>query len=752
MIFADEDAPSSVASAVGSVSSVRGEPIAAFLHSLSAHLDGRINIGTTPNGLASDGDLIMSDSQLEGEDSVSESDNQNQDWDMDDDDEDESQRRRAALGLNDELHTSHMSRVRSDLGAVKAAGFKVGHLGSLGSGDSCYISVAIRAHKLAISEEALQAWNLTPDNYIILILYYFSGYQPLDVVLAQSSITARQTVQMAVAVSDTYKPRTTAEALSMFQTQPCDNTAQAAPADQSSGLCEAFISRPLNALLNGRLFSIIRARLARDIGWCQAEKWFDDHQGNTVHSNSYKSTEEDESAVFHESSGLTMSDEIKTPKSQNERSLPLIAMQFFLRHFVRCTDFCLVCHCKLESRLQDAIKPYVCERPLCLYQFMSLGFGPSIEHEILNSGWTVDLLLSFAYAAAASYRLKGYPEGLSLTVPDVTLPMRGWTPPAEDPIPLVAKSKSKSAAPKVETPSGAPLSEPHQKSIIHAASFDQAKHSLLFDPRTVCPVRVGDFIVVTPVKETALPTAHFRVIDTSFFPTVQLSSKPLYPQVALKDGTRPSKKVTAVTQSGLSDVLFIIYDQNFDKLDKKSRCQTIVLLLSLMPTIREMRDFLVSRPGATLARWTDRLSPAQIGLLHWVVASNRACIMQVDQPKDHTGKVGEERVRGIEQYLQFRFAMGAPDKEARFNTAVKSGGNELHPTLFAWHGSHLGNWHAIIRQGLNFKSIANGRAFGDGVYLAKAFTTSMGYCGTATEHMVCLKHHILPSSSSKHAK
>jgi ubiquitin-conjugating enzyme E2 Q len=50
-----------------------------------------------------------------------------------------------------------------------------------------------------------------------------------------------------------------------------------------------------------------------------------------------------------------------------------------------------------------------------------------------------------------------------------------------------------------------------------------------------------------------------------------------------------------------------------------------------------------------------------------------------------------------------------------------------HPTIFAWHGSELGNWHSIVRQGLHFNKTTNGRAYGHGVYHAKDFVTSNGY-------------------------
>ncbi len=95
--------------------------------------------------------------------------------------------------------------------------------------------------------------------------------------------------------------------------------------------------------------------------------------------------------------------------------MPLLAMQFALRHLVRCTEFCLVCHCKVDADF-EALKPYVCSKPLCLYQYMSLDFGPSIEHEIVTQPHVVDLLVSFCYSSASAQKLRSVPTGLALMV------------------------------------------------------------------------------------------------------------------------------------------------------------------------------------------------------------------------------------------------------------------------------------------------------------------------------------------------
>lgn len=83
--------------------------------------------------------------------------------------------------------------------------------------------------------------------------------------------------------------------------------------------------------------------------------------------------------------------------------------------------------------------------------------------------------------------------------------------------------------------------------------------------------------------------------------------------------------------------------------------------------------------------------------------------------------------------------MGAPDAEAKFQAAVKvaqaKNVNAIrYPSIYAWHGSALRNWHSIIRNGLWFKDIANGRSYGDGVYFAKDAAISVGSYAHGSGH------------------
>jgi ubiquitin-conjugating enzyme E2 Q len=118
--------------------------------------------------------------------------------------------------------------------------------------------------------------------------------------------------------------------------------------------------------------------------------------------------------------------------------------------------------------------------------------------------------------------------------------------------------------------------------------------------------------------------------------------------------------------------------------------------------------------------------------------SNRSCLVQVDKcPGQDDAEIAMSKVRldqrvsnVTDNWVQFRFAQGSPDKEQRFLNALRAeqaNFDPQYPTIFAFHGSPLPNWHSIIRAGLDFKEVQHGRAYGHGVYHAQDQTTSVGY-------------------------
>ena len=269
------------------------------------------------------------------------------------------------------------------------------------------------------------------------------------------------------------------------------------------------------------------------------------------------------------------------------------------------------------------------------------------------------------------------------------------------------------------------------------AKFDPGRRELLFPvPEAKCPLRKGEWIVIEQKDAAEDGRFHCRVIETCCFPTVKLSA--LVNVAKLKSDM--STKAADLAPSGLANtstgwLAASVESHNvvFDTLDDGSKRGVIVNLLDCLPSVIEMRNYLLSQRSPDLSKWVDRLSPPALAILRWVIASNRACIMQVYDMDPLTGRPvpKEDRVHGMKEWMQFRFAMGAPDKEKRFVKSVRETAARLnlsqHHTLFAWHGSRIENWHSIIREGLHFKDTINGRAYGDGIYHSLDFSTSIGY-------------------------
>ncbi|KAH7925790.1 hypothetical protein BV22DRAFT_408192 [Leucogyrophana mollusca] len=178
-----------------------------------------------------------------------------------------------------------------------------------------------------------------------------------------------------------------------------------------------------------------------------------------------------------------------------------------------------------------------------------------------------------------------------------------------------------------------------------------------------------------------------------------------------------------------------LYD--FDKLDLLRMRQAIAQLIDSLPPIEDMKRYLEKKvaPGTMKPRLKDMstdILPAAWTILRWCVASCTAHIQELTSE--------DELLRNIRpEWRQFRFMVGAPDKEAKFKTAVDAATRQdananKYPTIFGFHGSNLKNWHSIIRHGLWFKEVINGRAYGHGVYFAKQGETSMGHYSSTSTH------------------
>lgn len=597
----------------------------------------------------------------------------------------------AHLGPADfSVDQEYSARIRSDLREVKKAGFHVGYLGDIRDhGRNSFLVVSIRTTKLGIPDDALEAWHLDPKHYVLLLIHYTDGYKCLEELVAGRS-AGRSGVHMRVGVCLKQKVNML-EAIHAFS-QLNDNdkkksehdfTTNADPSEgqrnAKAGLRRLFIGRPLDELLNDRLVELLSYRLSMAFAWGGAEQYYNDHQGrnqNGATSIDNKYWAEESSQFASNLADVVTSDHLSD--DSKAKSFPVLAMQYFLRHLVRCTDFCLVCHCRVEAQW-EALMPYVCDKPLCLYQYMALGFGPSIEYEIMTQPYVVDLLVSFCYCSAQTGVLKGFPDGMSLTVPDPSLIPSSVTPsPISSSFPGAVVFNGIAYGNRLTVPK--PTNR--VKSKLYTAKFDPIHDQLIFAKDFQDrPLRVGDWVCVfnggkkekehRRVLKVLYPTvqlgpangavadATLNAAESQYFETFRNPLRVVRPP-ALTPAATPPLQPASLSKSPnaiLPGVEFVVYDQNFDDLTEIEKLSSIRTLLDILPSVMEMKTYLQSMGDKhmSLRAWTDRMPPATVGVLRWIIASNRSCLVQIDGHDDGTDK-SEERISGMRDYMQFRFA------------------------------------------------------------------------------------------------
>ncbi|KAK0747558.1 hypothetical protein B0T21DRAFT_354600 [Apiosordaria backusii] len=604
-----------------------------------------------------------------------------------------------------------LSRLQRDLRRVHNAGFKVGLVTNFAQTSvSGIVSISIRVERLGLSEEVLEAWDLDSREYIVLLLR-FDTYRPFEAVIEKpvSSVSVNYRIRKC----KKYKPSEKEAREAFVDTanpgvkQTYDDDEQTIQALDTEGLQKFFISNSLDQFLNEGFVPIIKAREKTGYGWDQANEYYqnlgtdpDDHSPDDV------ATPDDAKPERHP----VLGDHLQEARG-GARSFPLVAMQFAMRYLIRCTEYCLRCHRKLEAEF-EALQPYVCDNPLCLFQYMSMGFGPSIEPIILNEPYVVDLLVSLCYAAVQNN--PAAPRALVSV--GCGLPIRSL-------------------------PVGLRFNVPN---LSNATGYRW--RGLLQGDKLVLCENIDDVRQLSKYQWIALATAanvvrHARVQEVHF----PSSTAVLSLNLAQSYITLPADSATPfqVPNGFGGDVVRVFpYDTDFDMLDDSGKALAMRQILENVPPILQMESWLTSHPQCSF-KSMDGVSPAAASILQWIVSSNRSCIYQVDrqryqpssenmyQPAGKGRDRQHQRILGMDSWVQFRFAQGSPEKERQFTRALQDIARRKdfkgHPTIFAWHGSSLANWHSILRTGLDFKVVACGRAFGHGVYFSPDFNTSLGY-------------------------
>ncbi|KAK4455728.1 ubiquitin-conjugating enzyme E2 Q2 [Podospora aff. communis PSN243] len=663
-------------------------------------------------------------------------------------------------------------RIRADLRQVREAGYKVGLLDSLGRDNPCGIlSISIRVSKLGLSDEALEAWDVGKDDYFVLLVRYENKYEALDDVVSKPASSSR--VVFRVGKCKQYKP-SLRHAVAAFAGANHAKTPHDLPEDvhyrsstdtDDSEFHKVFVSNSLDQFMNDSFVSLLKIRETMAVSWDAANEHLIKRTGLGIADSrgiaEYLEEEIVDATDADESHRLLHGDHLVDNDLADQRSFPLVAAQFAIRYFVKCTEYCLRCHRRLGKEF-EALRPYVCSEPLCLFQYLNMGFGPSIEHEITTQPYVVDLLVSLCYAAiqhSGGYsRAIPQPSSINPTNPThltnpadsqaghTDLPIRSLPVGLRLQVPDLHQ-KSPSSTP--------PLAAHRSGNKLLIGTNDTLELDTRLAVNTWVALRIPNQALVHHAVITAVQPSNRTVFlhevarsGCGWGPGVYGYDYPTY-----NNGQLQGQPVAARTQGGQepleSDVEVFFYDTDFDGLDGNVKGEAMRHILDTLPSIIHMESFLNNHPHTPI-RSVPGVSPAAACLLQWIVSSNRSCIYQIDHTRDvvtnettEQVSVGrgrnreKERIPGMDGWVQFKFAQGSPDKELRFKRALQEVAARrtiaTHPTIFAWHGSGVSNWHSIVRTGLDFKDVRCGRAFGNGVYFSPHHGTSLGYVAAGAQ-------------------
>uniref|UniRef100_C3YQ85 Poly [ADP-ribose] polymerase n=1 Tax=Branchiostoma floridae TaxID=7739 RepID=C3YQ85_BRAFL len=128
---------------------------------------------------------------------------------------------------------------------------------------------------------------------------------------------------------------------------------------------------------------------------------------------------------------------------------------------------------------------------------------------------------------------------------------------------------------------------------------------------------------------------------------------------------------------------------------------------------------------------------------HRVISSNRSHIVKLPESR---------RIKFMHTPHQFLLLSSPPAKEQAFREAKRQ-----HGSLFAFHGSHIENWHSILRHGLinasGTKHQLHGAAYGSGIYLSPNSSVSFGYsCMGHGSHKAARNKALLKTGKKENTK
>jgi ubiquitin-conjugating enzyme E2 Q len=290
-------------------------------------------------------------------------------------------------------------------------------------------ALPFKVARLGVPEATLEAWDLDPNHFIVLLMQLNGGDPNLRDFLVSDKGEEQITFRLGKCKSD--EPSLSSARLTFSRSHWQDANKGSTQSDEPSEVCESakggasdtflapYLFSPINEILGEYLPRLIRLRRTQKLSWDEAQECVcqdERRQDKTTPADKKppKSRKSDPLAepIISQSVSSALQPDFAL-EDEEDFSLPLVAMQFALRRLARCTEFCMVCHRKIKGGY-EAVKPFVCEDHLCLFKYMNLGLGRAAEHEIIQQPYVVDLLISFFAAAINSQSRTSIPPALGI--------------------------------------------------------------------------------------------------------------------------------------------------------------------------------------------------------------------------------------------------------------------------------------------------------------------------------------------------
>lgn len=183
-----------------------------------------------------------------------------------------------------------------------------------------------------------------------------------------------------------------------------------------------------------------------------------------------------------------------------------------------------------------------------------------------------------------------------------------------------------------------------------------------------------------------------------------------FPEFMLKGTAIAATKLVAAVEATAGPVAGAGRKHPVIKTDK------VVALLSSIPAVQIILNSVHNDKDLV-----EFLTHEQYSALRWVLASNKCHVHSLDMFPPHCRLALPETTS--------QFVVQTCVNEAAFDDARRREGS-----FFAWHGSSLCNWHAILRSGLRCMShtryMSAGAALGAGVYFANNSGLSWKYASS----------------------